>query len=809
MTDQELEQQLRAWYVADVGASETAPPDLRDSLAAIPASTPTTLRRGSRRRGLTLLAVAAVLVVGGAFAAGSGLVHPTPVVTPPPNVAIVPPSVPPASVEPLPTSVLRPGDSIAFTKIVLLKPDCPRYTTGCVASRVWIVGSDGRDAHALLPEGTTNQDVVAWSPDGTHLLYADDGKLYVTDANGSRPIPVDTGCVKPCFSDSQVAFSSDGRSIVFVRASSDATTVIATMDLASGRVTELSSTESDASAMPAWSPDGKQIVFFRVGEKDGGGPVPPRLSAVWVVDADGQNLRQASPLGLAAQDPGWSPDGTRILFESPDGSPVGGKQDIYTVRPDGSDVRRLTTDGVSTDATWTADGRILFVRSPAAGGASPGWWTMDADGTGAAVLVTNAQIGVKTSLAGTRPLWQPAGGSAIVPPPWTAGTAIAVGPPAPTPSPTATPSLAPGFAWTGTGTAVDGAQLGGTATLLADGRVLFAGTCSTAAVVYDPSAGTFTPTGSMTVVRAGATATRLQDGRVLFTGGSECDNNDTGGMWASAELYDPAAGTFSATGSMQTPRENHTATLLADGRVLITGGITGPRLNAMTGVTLAAFRLADTSANVLKTAEVYDPATGTFSPTGSMSSIRDEHTATLLADGRVLVVGGGGEGYTSVSSADLYDPSTGTFSKTGSMKSGRYLHTATLLEDGRVLVTGGRSPQDSVYTAAEMYDPATGKFSSAGSMNDGRQQHTATLLKDGRVFIAGGYWSDGQNWLVESSTEVYDPTTGIFSPTGSMGAPRDGHTATLLDDGRVLIAGGEDIGNAGGVTVASAVLYQP
>ena len=143
------------------------------------------------------------------------------------------------------------------------------------------------------------------------------------------------------------------------------------------------------------------------------------------------------------------------------------------------------------------------------------------------------------------------------------------------------------------------------------------------------------------------------------------------------------------------------------------------------------------------------------------------------------------------------------------MKVGRWLQTATLLRDGRVLVTGGRSPKDSVYTSAEMYDPTTGKFSSAGSMTDGRQQHTATLLRDGRVFIAGGYWSDGQKWAVQSSTEIYDPATGNFSPTGSMGAPRDGHTATLLDDGRVLIAGGEDIGNAGGVAVPSAVLYQP
>jgi hypothetical protein len=192
-----------------------------------------------------------------------------------------------------------------------------------------------------------------------------------------------------------------------------------------------------------------------------------------------------------------------------------------------------------------------------------------------------------------------------------------------------------------------------------------------------------------------------------------------------------------------------------------------------------------------------------------MSSIRDQHTATLLQDGRVLVIGGGGEGYASQKTADLYDPATGRFSRTGSMKTGRWLQTATLLQDGRVLVTGGRSPQDSVYKSAEIYDPATGTFHSAGTMHEGRQQQTATLLPDGRVFIAGGYWSDGQKWRVLSSTEMFDPATGKFTSIGSMGAERSSHTATLLDDGRVLIAGGEDIGNSGGVGVGPAVLYQP
>ena len=122
-----------------------------------------------------------------------------------------------------------------------------------------------------------------------------------------------------------------------------------------------------------------------------------------------------------------------------------------------------------------------------------------------------------------------------------------------------------------------------------------------------------------------------------------------------------------------------------------------------------------------------------------MSDFRDRHTATLLQDGRVLVVGGGGEGYASRTSVELYDPATGTFSRTGSLKTGRWLHTATLLSDGRVLIAGGRSPNDSTYASAELYDPRTGKFTSTGSMKASRQQHTATLLPDGRVLIAGGF----------------------------------------------------------------------
>ncbi len=412
-------------------------------------------------------------------------------------------------------------------------------------------------------------------------------------------------------------------------------------------------------------------------------------------------------------------------------------------------------------------------------------------------------------LAESHPVWQPIGGAALAPLPWTPAPAIAVGPAAPTPSPTPIPDLGPGFSWAGTVATTEDGPLGETVTKLADGRILMTEGCGTAAALYDPATGTSSPTGSLTATRAGGKATLLADGRVLFTGGYNCARAGEDGIWASAEIYDPSTGTFSATGSMKTGREFHTATLLADGRVLIAGGYTAPPPPVAGGITLASVRTAESAASVLATAEIYDPASGTFSKTGSMSTFRDNHTATLLRDGRVLVIGGGGEGYASSRSADVYDPSTGTFSKTGSLKTGRWLHTATLLDDGRVLIVGGRSPKDSVYDSAEIYDPQSGKFSTAGKMGDGRQQHTATLLADGRVLIAGGFWSDGQDWRVLSSSEMFDPGTGSFSPTGSIGTPRSGHSAPRLDDGRVLIIGGGDIGPDGGAGVTSAVLYQP
>ncbi|MGA2514420.1 MAG: kelch repeat-containing protein, partial [Candidatus Limnocylindrales bacterium] len=233
------------------------------------------------------------------------------------------------------------------------------------------------------------------------------------------------------------------------------------------------------------------------------------------------------------------------------------------------------------------------------------------------------------------------------------------------------------------------------------------------------TSGIFSPTGSMITARLdGFTATLLPDGRVLIAGGEDANQ----AVIASAELYDPKTGKFRPAGSMTTARAYHTATLLPDGSVLISGGYN--------------------DLQNLASAELYDPKTGTFSPTGSMGTVRIYHTATLLSDGRVLIAGGAPNCCVSqgpdLASAELYDPATGTFSPTGSMTTGRAGHTATLLSDGRVLVAGAEDSGNH----ADLYDPRTGRFTPTGSMPADQYGLTATLLSDGRVLLAGGHGSD-------------------------------------------------------------------
>ena len=315
-----------------------------------------------------------------------------------------------------------------------------------------------------------------------------------------------------------------------------------------------------------------------------------------------------------------------------------------------------------------------------------------------------------------------------------------------------------------------------TATLLPDGKVLVAGGFggdenSIATVeVFDPATNTFRSTGSMNSARASHTATLLPNGKVLIAGGYN------GNYLASAELYDPSTRTFTSAGSMVTARSGHIATLLNDGKVLLAGG-TG------TGWTF----LAD--------AELYDPTTDTFVSTGSMTTARESHTATLLNDGRVLIAGGHKDRRSAItiySSAEIYDPAKGSFSSTGNLTVKRHKHDAILLANGRVLIVGGTDERDgrdgSAYRIVEVFDPATGGFTAAGMMKAPRYklQGTTILLKDGKVLIAGG----------ANRAEVFDPTKNSFSyAAGDMGSSRLFATATWLRDGQVLITGGYSDGN--------------
>ena len=333
-----------------------------------------------------------------------------------------------------------------------------------------------------------------------------------------------------------------------------------------------------------------------------------------------------------------------------------------------------------------------------------------------------------------------------------------------------------------------------TATALDDGRVLVAGgytrgdVALASAFLFDPQTATFTPAGFLAAARGYDTATRLVDGRVLIAGGNPQQWQFNGPFLASAELFDPKTGTFSPTGALATARNLQTATLLADGRVLIAGG-------------------NDRQAHALVSAELYDPKTGTFSPTGSLVAARGFHTATLLADGRVLITGGAANGWNGnfMASAELHDPETGTFTATGSMADPRGNHTAILLADGRVLITGGTGDGTTSHASAELYDPKTGTFTATGSMA-ARTFHDATKLGDGRVLVTGG---DPAGWLYDgpflASADIYDPKTGTFTETGSMASRRTYHTATLLADGRVLVTAG--YGDTG--PLASAEIYDP
>ncbi len=307
-----------------------------------------------------------------------------------------------------------------------------------------------------------------------------------------------------------------------------------------------------------------------------------------------------------------------------------------------------------------------------------------------------------------------------------------------------------------------------TATLLADGRVLIAGgfvdTASlSSAEVFDPATKSFASAGDMGDRRSGHTATLLSNGKVLVAGGYN------GSYLATAELYEPETRSFKPTGKMLAARSSHVAVLLPDGKVLLAGGV-------------------GTGWTFLASAEIYDPVTDIFTATGNMHAARESHTATSLANGKVLIAGGHKgrrSAMTVYSSAEIYDSTSGSFTAAGDMTRIRHKHDAVLLADGRVLIVGGADERDGrgAYNTTEIYDPAKETFTVAANMNLTRYklQGTAILLNDGKVVVAGG----------ANRAEIYDPSSNTFSyAPGDMGTARLFATATRLSDGKVLITGG-------------------
>src|SRR5215471_3925863 len=325
------------------------------------------------------------------------------------------------------------------------------------------------------------------------------------------------------------------------------------------------------------------------------------------------------------------------------------------------------------------------------------------------------------------------------------------------------------------------------AVALQNGKVLVAGgvlednSTTNTVDLYDPATGIFTPVAPMNDPRFGFSATRLQNSKVLVARGG----NDTVGALNSVELYDPTTGTWSVSGAMKEGRQIHSAVLLRDGSVLVTGG----------NIDRAPCPTND-CVNTITESEIYTPSTGQWKTVGEMTIARSFFTTTLLPTGKAMAVGGRihtGPDYFdfhSIAWADLYDPATKKWSATGTMSISREDHATSLLSNGEVLVMGGTTVDFNGITvaSAELYDSTTSSWTTTGSMLQGRETFTATLLQNGQVLVAGGDFYDGINAGDLSECELYDPTLGTWSVTGSMATPRDGARSVLLPDGQVLTA---------------------
>jgi hypothetical protein len=352
---------------------------------------------------------------------------------------------------------------------------------------------------------------------------------------------------------------------------------------------------------------------------------------------------------------------------------------------------------------------------------------------------------------------------------------------------TLTPGTASAGPWQPVGTMIEG-RYDPTATLLTDGTVLVTGGNGNKANKYpfsplasaerfDPKTNAFTAQSPMTSIRIDPGIVGLADGRVLFLGGGSFRGSQ---VLDSLEVFDPATGTFTlAPGKLASPRMAATATLLPDRRILVAGGAERNGRGRAVG-----------------TAELFDPVAGSSQATGSLAGPRYGHFAVTLPDGRVVILGGAGKDEKPIRRVEVYDPASGIFTPHGelALAEGESVATVTPLSDGKLLVTGAlHEPRSDPAkpNGIEIYDPATGQSRRIGVLRIPRLGHRALLLANGRVLIVGGarYWGGSAEWL--SSTALIDPSTGTVSSAGSMALPRQEPALVRLPDGRPLVLGGD------------------
>lgn len=324
--------------------------------------------------------------------------------------------------------------------------------------------------------------------------------------------------------------------------------------------------------------------------------------------------------------------------------------------------------------------------------------------------------------------------------------------------------------------------------LLSNGKVLVVGgrdgtntlnTCE----IFDPNTGLFSATGSMSSPRRDFSIVAINNGNILAIAG-RIDNNYT--QTQTCEIYNATTGTWSATGALSTVRFDYTATVLPNGKVLVIGGRSSTTPNTSNWVDL-------------NSAEIFDPGTGLWTTTSPMSLGRAYHTATLLANGNVLVVGGASRYPIAIdpfNSSEIYNPTTNIWSKAADVLSTtRFssVHTATVITGGNIIIIGGigTSSSSGFPLTIESYDSVADSWSNAGSLPNGRYVHTSSLLSDGRILLAGGYEITGTLSSLATTCSVYSPDTKIVAPAAAMNAARVNHTTTILPSGNVFTCGGD------------------